>query len=111
MQLANDMAVMIQSHSATDDPRKLSRETLLLAVRLKREGSAGWRVTARNLSAGGMMVHGCPDLVVDDVVVAEIPGIGRVSGVIAWTHDDRAGMAFDAPVDPARAKRPTLKSV
>jgi hypothetical protein len=93
------------------DPRKAARESLLLVARLKRAGAASFPVTVRNLSAVGMMIESDAELSVNESIVAEISGLGKVPGRIAWTQDNRAGMAFDAPVDPARARRPGLKAV
>ncbi|WP_415642582.1 PilZ domain-containing protein [Sphingomonas antarctica] len=97
--------------AVTADSRQAERETLILTARLKRVGSAAFAVTVRNLSAVGMMVEGETPLTVDEAVVAEIAGLGKVPGRIAWTQEDRAGMAFDAPVDPTRARRPRLTAV
>jgi hypothetical protein len=93
------------------DSRQAERETLILAAKLKRPGNAAFVVTVRNLSAIGMMIESDVDLVVDEVLVAEIAGLGKVPGHIAWTQDNRAGMAFASPVDPAKARRPRLKAV
>jgi hypothetical protein len=93
------------------DSRQAERETLVLAAKLKRAGSAAFAVTVRNLSAVGMMIESDVLMTVDDTVVAEIAGLGKVPGHIAWTHENRAGMAFAAPVDPTKARRPRLKAV
>ena len=102
---------MTHINAISADSRQAERETLLLNARLKRVGSAAFAVTVRNLSAVGMMVEGDTPLSVDEAIVAEIAGLGKVPGRIAWMQDNRAGMAFDAPVDPTRARRPALKAV
>ena len=102
---------MTTSRLEHDDPRKLARESLSLHAKVKRGGDAARRVVVRNLSSGGMMLEGITGLSVEDSVTADLPGIGKVEGVIAWTQEDRAGMAFAAPVDPTLAKRPRLRSV
>ena len=102
---------MTNLRAVTADSRQAERETLVLNSKLKRVGSAAFVVTVRNLSAVGMMVEGDTPLSVDEPIVAEISGLGKVPGRIAWTQENRAGMAFDAPVDPTRARRPALKSI
>jgi hypothetical protein len=102
---------MTNIHAVPADSRQAERETLVLAAKLKLAGSAAFAVTVRNLSAVGMMVEGDTPMTVDDSVVAEIAGLGKIPGHIAWTHENRAGMAFAAPVDPTRARRSRLKAV
>lgn len=105
------MRSMTNLRAVTADSRQAERETLVLAAKLKRPGSAAFAVTVRNLSAVGMMVESDVAMTVDDQMVAEIAGLGKIPGHIAWTQDNRAGMAFAAPVDPTRARRPRLKAV
>lgn len=105
------MRNMTTLYAAPADSRQAERETLVLAAKLKRAGSAAIAVTVRNLSAVGMMVESGTPFAVDDVVVAEIAGLGKIPGHIAWTEENRAGMAFATPVDPTRARRPRLKAV
>lgn len=105
------MRSMTNSRAISADSRQAERETLILAAKLKRAGSAAFAVTVRNLSSVGMMVESDVPMTVDEVLVAEIAGLGKVPGHIAWTQENRAGMAFAAPVDPAKARRPRLKAV
>lgn len=105
------MRTMTNTSALPADSRQAERETLVLAAKLKRAGSAAFVVTVRNLSAIGMMIESDVALTVDEPMVAEIAGLGKVPGHIAWTQDNRAGMAFAAPVDPAKARRPRLKAV
>ncbi len=87
--------------------RAESRDSLLLAARFRCVGSRREdRVRVRNLSAGGLMVELPHDVPVDTAVEVEIRGIGWVSGRIAWNTVGRAGVAFDAPIDPMRARKP-----
>ncbi len=102
---------MTTTRAVSADSRQAERETLLLEAKLKRAGNAAFAVTVRNLSAVGMMVESNVPLAVDDAVVADIAGLGKISGYIAWTQDNRAGMAFAAPVDPTKARRPRLNAV
>ena len=105
------MRSMTNLKASQADSRQAERETLVLEAKLKRAGSVAFAVTVRNLSAVGMMVESDVSMAVDDAVVAEIAGLGKVPGHIAWTHENRAGMAFAAPIDPTKARRPRLKAV
>jgi len=105
------MRNMTNIKALSADSRQAERETLVLAAKLKRAGSAAFVVTVRNLSTVGMMVESDVPMTVDEAIVAEIAGLGKVPGHIAWTQENRAGMAFSAPIDPAKARRPRLKAV
>lgn len=85
--------------------REQRRESLLLRARIKIiGGNTPRQALVRNLSAGGMLIDGFPELVVGDRVIADLPRLGRVRGVIVWTEAGRAGMEFDAAVDPSLAR-------
>jgi len=87
--------------------RNRTRDSLLLSARFRELGSEREdRVRVRNLSAGGLMVELPHDVPVDTAVEVEVRGIGWVSGRIAWNAVGRAGVAFDAPIDPLRARKP-----
>lgn len=83
------------------------RDSLFLLASLKVEGMAREiQVRVRNLSAGGLMAE-LPDPVsTESPVEIELRGIGRVTGRIAWQTEGRAGIAFDRPIDPQRARKP-----
>ncbi|ARS27097.1 PilZ domain-containing protein [Sphingomonas sp. KC8] len=91
--------------------RKEPRDSLFLqaAVTLGEAGPLLLRV--RNLSAGGMMVDCDQDCAKGDPVVAELRGIGRARGRIAWRASGRIGIAFDDPVDPLLARVPVKAAV
>jgi hypothetical protein len=87
--------------------RNESRDSLLLSARFRVVGSQREdQVRIRNLSAGGLMVELPRDVPVDTAVEIEVRGIGWVSGSIAWNMAGRAGVAFDAPIDPMLARKP-----
>lgn len=87
--------------------RNQSRDSLLLSARFRELGSTREdQVRVRNLSAGGLMIELPRDVPVDTAVEVEVRGVGWVSGRIAWNTAGRAGVAFDAPIDPMRARKP-----
>ena len=87
--------------------RNETRDSLLLSARFRCVGSRREdQVRVRNLSAGGLMIELPRDVPVDTPVEIEVRGIGWVSGRIAWNTVGRAGIAFDAPIDPMRARKP-----
>ncbi|MFS0736090.1 PilZ domain-containing protein [Sphingomonas sp. 1P06PA] len=59
----------------------------------------------RNLSSGGLMAEGGRGLVRGAIVKIDLRGIDNIAGRVAWTTEDRIGIAFDAPIDPAEARR------
>ena len=61
-------------------------------------------VRVRNISSGGMMIDLAGPQPKGLVVVAEMKGVGQVSGHIAWSTENRAGVVFDRTVDPKLAR-------
>ena len=83
------------------------RDSLLLLARLKVEGMPNdLSVRVRNLSAGGLMAELPEPVSPESAVQIELRGIGLVSGRVAWQTEGRAGIAFDRPIDPQRARKP-----
>ena len=71
------------------------------------EGSlSAERFTVRNLSAGGMMAQGVGHLTDGARVSVTLRNVGRVGGTVAWTDNDRYGIAFDRPIDPFAVRAP-----
>ena len=94
---------------ATEDSaaRSGSRDSLLLSARLRFQGSASpVQVRVRNLSPGGLMAEYAGPAVHGDTVEVEVRGIGWIGGTIAWIVDGRIGIAFNALIDPLRARKP-----
>jgi hypothetical protein len=50
------------------------------------------------------MIDAAVDLAPGAEVLAELRGIGEVTGRIAWCSAGRAGVAFDEPIDPRLAR-------
>jgi hypothetical protein len=87
--------------------RQDSRDSLFLAARFRVKGDKTIaQVRIRNLSAGGLMAELPNGIEPDTEVEVEVRGIGWISGRIAWTAVGRAGVAFDTPVDPKKARKP-----
>ncbi|HEU4959741.1 MAG TPA: PilZ domain-containing protein [Sphingomonas sp.] len=87
--------------------RQDSRDSLFLSARFRLKGEkAVEQIRIRNLSAGGLMAELPEGIEPDTEVEVEVRGIGWISGRIAWTAVGRAGVAFDKPVDPKKARKP-----
>jgi hypothetical protein len=86
--------------------RSEPRDSMFLMAVIRRIGGADVTVKIRNLSTGGMMAE-CPiSFSRDEMIEADLRGIGTIGGRIAWTVGGRIGVAFDHPVDPRLARRP-----
>lgn len=91
------------------EPRR-NRDSLFLLSRVRIDESAEWtEVRVRNLSAGGLMAEIAQPLPIDTPLELELRGIGRVSGRVAWQAEGRTGVAFDAEIDPMKARKPVGK--
>lgn len=96
---------MSKAETILTHERSAPRSHLLLVATLSVEGQGeGVPVRVRNLSAGGMMVEGFPELEPDMAVTCELPGLGQIPGRIAWTEAGRAGVAFAQEIDPDLAR-------
>ena len=86
--------------------RAETRDSLFLLAALCRAGQADVPVKVRNLSNGGMMVEGNGLFLRGEAIEADLRGVGRVPGKVAWTASGRIGIAFDAPIDAKLARKP-----
>lgn len=98
----------LQTGDDAESKRSRRRDSLFLAARLAVDGGEPIEIRVRNLSEGGLMAEGAPPVSIGDPVVVEMRNVGRVPGKIAWYTDNRAGVAFDAPIDPKLARKPVL---
>jgi hypothetical protein len=89
--------------------RQEKRDSLFLSATICIADGDPFITRVRNLSAGGMMIDAATDVVNGTRVAAEIRGIGKVGGRIAWSSPGRAGVAFDVEVDPRLARANTSK--
>ena len=86
------------------DNRQRERTGTFQVAPLRVVGLAGdHRVTIRNLSAGGVMAAGDAPVMQGTPLLILIDGIGWVEGTVAWTQDERFGISFNQPIDPAAA--------
>lgn len=93
----------------TGEPRR-NRDSLFLLARVRIGASGEWTdVRVRNLSAGGLMAEIAHPLPINTPMELELRGIGRVSGRVAWQAEGRTGVAFDAEIDPMKARKPVGK--
>jgi len=89
--------------SSLTQNRRSRRSNVLMAADI--ETSTGLKhVTLRNLSADGALVEG------DAIPEAGSPVVFRkkdlvISGQVAWVNERRAGIAFDAKLDPETVLR------
>ena len=86
--------------------RNQKRDSLFLAARLSVHGRRPIEIRVRNLSEGGLMIDSAPPMDMAAPVVIELRGVGDVPGKVAWYAEGRAGIAFDAPIDPVRVRKP-----
>ena len=93
------------------DTRQVDRDSLFLLAQLRVSGDETiYRVKVRNLSAGGMMADGDVHVVRGAPVAVELRNIGWVDGSVAWTQENRFGIAFIDEIDPRRARAPVSGS-
>jgi hypothetical protein len=91
------------------EPRR-NRDSLFLLARVRVGGEDEWSdVRVRNLSAGGLMAEIATALPIDSALELELRGIGKVRGRVAWQAEGRTGVAFDAEIDPMKARKPVGK--
>jgi hypothetical protein len=83
------------------------RDSLFLLTNLtSHEGTPLGRARVRNLSATGLMAD-CERVVPAGAVVTfDLRGVGRVSGKVVWSREDKIGIAFDQEIDPQLARKP-----
>ncbi|HKY82553.1 MAG TPA: PilZ domain-containing protein [Sphingobium sp.] len=83
------------------------RDSLFLLTSLKSdEGTPLGRARVRNLSATGLMADCERPVPAGARILFELRGIGRVSGSVVWSREDKIGVAFDQEIDPQLARKP-----
>ena len=96
--------------SSMTQNRRSRRSNLLMAASVETaDGTIG--VTLRNLSADGALVEGAGLTEAGSAVVFRKKDL-VISGRVAWIHEHRAGIAFDAQLEPETVLRhvPTPKN-
>ena len=89
--------------SSQTQNRRSRRSNVLMAAAIETENGLA-NVTLRNLSADGALIEG------NGIPAAESPVVFRkkdlvISGRIAWVNERRAGIAFDAKLEPETVLR------
>lgn len=89
------------------ETRQVERDSLFLMADVRIDGGEqSHRVKVRNLSNGGMMAEGDARVARGALVVVTLRNIGDVEGSVAWTQDNRFGIAFVEEIDPKLARAP-----
>jgi hypothetical protein len=90
-----------------DSQRRDARDSLFVLARLRPEGSSsdGDTVRVRNVSSGGLMADASDGYRTGMRVDVILETIGTLSGSVAWAEAGRIGVAFDHPIDKARARK------
>ncbi len=100
-----DNALAHDDTETSIETRDKSRESIFLgAVISLGNQRQSLNVRVRNISSGGMMIDLAGPQPKGLAVVAEMKGIGEVRGRIAWSTENRTGIAFDKMVDPKLAR-------
>jgi len=88
------------------------RDSLFLLTNLTSdEGTPLGRARVRNLSATGLMADCERRVPAGSGIVLELRGVGRVSGRVVWSREDKIGIAFDREIDPQLARKPVNSGV
>lgn len=82
------------------------RERVATVATVRLEGEQPLHVNVRNISEGGLMAELATPLAVNTALEVEVPGLGSLTGRVAWQTAGRTGIAFDELVDPRRAYGP-----
>ncbi|MBA4089563.1 PilZ domain-containing protein [Sphingobium sp. 3R8] len=87
--------------------RAAPRDSLFLLTTLSTpEGAPLGKARVRNLSATGLMAD-CERAVPAGIhIVCDLRGVGKVTGMVAWSREEKIGLAFDEPIDPQLARKP-----
>lgn len=94
------------------ETRQVDRDSLFLMAEVRVDGqAAAHRVKVRNLSARGMMAESDLRVARGSLVTVELRNIGEIEGSVAWTQDNRFGIAFVEEIDPKLARAPVGTSV
>lgn len=87
--------------------RTAPRDSLFLLTSLvSQDGAPLGKARVRNLSATGLMADCERSVPAGTQLTLELRGIGHVSGSVAWSREDKIGVAFDEPIDPQLARKP-----
>jgi hypothetical protein len=87
--------------------RAAPRDSLFLLTTLSTpDGAQLGKARVRNLSATGLMAD-CERAVPAGIqIICELRGVGPVTGSVAWSREEKIGVAFDEAIDPQLARKP-----
>jgi hypothetical protein len=87
--------------------RAAPRDSLFLLTTLSTpDGVQLGKARVRNLSSTGLMAD-CERAVPASIqIICELRGVGQVTGTVAWSREEKIGIAFDEPIDPQLARKP-----
>lgn len=106
-----DMQATQDDNETVHETRDKSRESIFLGAVINLGNQRqSLNVRVRNISSGGMMIDLAGPHPKGLVVVAEMKGIGEVRGRIAWSTENRTGIAFERTVDPKLARHTPAQS-
>jgi hypothetical protein len=74
-------------------------------LRLDDDEEGPQEVRIRNLSDRGLMAEPGYPVAAGTRAVLTLPGVGEVSGRVAWYAEGRIGVALDAVIDPEQVQR------
>lgn len=100
----------IGSHTPEVGPesqRRDERDSLFVLAKLRPEGDPAEPATVRvrNVSSGGLMADASEGYRQGMRVEVTLENIGTMVGTVAWAEAGRIGVAFDHPIDKARARK------
>lgn len=85
--------------------RAMPRDSLLLVGHCRLGDEPGvHEVRVRNLSEVGLMIELDIPADVGSHVWLDLPGIGEITGKVAWCAAGRMGIALDGTIDPKAAR-------
>ena len=91
--------------------RTAPRDSLFLLTSFATpEGAPLGKARVRNLSATGLMADCERAVPAGARIEFDLRGVGKVSGVVAWSRGEKIGIAFDTPIDPQLARKPVSTS-
>ncbi|MCI4589922.1 PilZ domain-containing protein [Sphingobium sp. BYY-5] len=87
--------------------RAAPRDSLFLLTNLcTSDGAPLGKARIRNLSATGLMADCEGAVAVGARIALDLRGVGRVSGRVVWSRENKIGVAFDEAIDPQLARKP-----
>ena len=86
---------------AADMRQHLRTGMLMTAILRFGDDAEGRSVRIRNLSEQGLMAETGGSVTSGTPLTVELPGVGEVAGVVAWSAEGRIGVALNQPIDIA----------